>query len=79
MKLKTIAYAAFIIAAAGAFVIGIRIARAGAGGALDHDLMAALGQLVNSRWQQRHAMFLKLNFLWNANNHGSSVRLNAEG
>ena len=58
-----------VISAPALFVIGIGIARARPGGALDHHLMAALDQLVNRRRQQRHAMFLKFNLLRNADNH----------
>ena len=54
---------------AGLFVIGIGITRARAGAAFDDDLMAAFGQLINRRGQQRHAMLLKFNFPWDANNH----------
>jgi hypothetical protein len=51
------------------FVIFIRIPGARARIFFYDDFVPALDELVGSRWKQRDAMFLFLNFFGNADNH----------
>ncbi len=57
---------------AGLLVIGIGIARAGARAALDEHLVAALDELIGGGRQQRHAVFVVFDFLWDANDHNDA-------
>ena len=55
---------------AGGFIFRVRITRADARAALDHDRVAAFDELIRTAGQQRHAILLLLDFLGNADGHG---------
>jgi hypothetical protein len=53
----------------GLLVIGIGVARAGAGVALDQHLMATFDELIGCRGQQGHPVFLVFYLFGYADNH----------
>ena len=60
-------------------VIGIRITAVGAGAGLDQYSVAGLSELIGSRGQQGHPVFVRLYFAWYANNHGARSHKNLGG
>src|SRR5438105_15005638 len=61
---------------AGLFVVVVRITGAGTGAGFDHDLMAALDELINSRRKQPDAIFLIFDLFRNTDDHGARIRPN---
>ncbi len=57
----------------GAFVVGVRVSRAGAGIPLHDDRVAALDELVGGGRQQGDAVFLLFDFPGKSDDHGALV------